>query len=225
MRSQIHAPRPSLWNLSASLIRLQTALVLLGAASVAWSQPKGPIQDNSFLIEEAYNQERGVVQHISTFSRVDGSGDWLYTFTQEWPVPDERHQLGFTLPVQRLNAVPESRTGLGDLAVNYRFQAVGLEGGPLAVAPRLSVLAPTGRSSKGLGAGGFGLQFNLPVSREIGRRLVTHWNAGLTHTFKAEDQLGRKADTDSYFLGQSVVGSRVPGSTSSSRPCGRAPSL
>lgn len=28
-----------------------------------------PIQDNSFLIEEAYNQEFGVVQHINTFTR------------------------------------------------------------------------------------------------------------------------------------------------------------
>jgi hypothetical protein len=27
--------------------------------------PASPIQDNSFLIEEAYNQEDGVIQHIS----------------------------------------------------------------------------------------------------------------------------------------------------------------
>ena len=43
------------------------------------------IQDNNFLIEEAYNQEEGVVQHISTFSRMWNSQDWSYTFTQEWP--------------------------------------------------------------------------------------------------------------------------------------------
>ena len=29
---------------------------------------EAPISDNSFLIEEAYNQEPGVVQHISNFS-------------------------------------------------------------------------------------------------------------------------------------------------------------
>ena len=44
-----------------------------------------PIQDNSFLVEEAYNQERNVVQHISTFSRLWNSKDWSYSFTQEWP--------------------------------------------------------------------------------------------------------------------------------------------
>jgi hypothetical protein len=38
------------------------------------------IQDNSFLLEEAYNQGTGVVQHISTFA-VGSGGDWGYTFT------------------------------------------------------------------------------------------------------------------------------------------------
>jgi hypothetical protein len=40
--------------------------------------------DNSFLIEEAYNQERGVIQHINSFARLWNSKDWAYTFTQEW---------------------------------------------------------------------------------------------------------------------------------------------
>ena len=36
-----------------------------------------PIQDNSFLIEEAYNQEAGVVQHINLFQRNWRTGEWL----------------------------------------------------------------------------------------------------------------------------------------------------
>lgn len=51
------------------------------------------IQDNSFLLEEAYNQEAEVVQHIQSFMYMKRSKDWVYTFTQEWPVPDETHQL------------------------------------------------------------------------------------------------------------------------------------
>jgi len=89
-------------------------ILLFLAAAPAWSQE--PIKDNSFLIEEAYNQEWGVVQHISAFSRVEGGGEWVYTFTQEWPVPNERHQLGFTLPVLGLGSGPKSNTGLGDVA-------------------------------------------------------------------------------------------------------------
>ena len=57
-----------------------------------------PISDNSFLIEEAYNQEGGVVQHISALLRAQ-DGAWLYTFTQEWPFFSQRHQLGFTVPL------------------------------------------------------------------------------------------------------------------------------
>jgi hypothetical protein len=56
-----------------------------------------PIQDNSFLIEEAYNQEDGVIQHISTFERLTNSRDWVYTQTDEWPFRSYKHQLSVTL--------------------------------------------------------------------------------------------------------------------------------
>jgi hypothetical protein len=80
-----------------------------------------PIQDNSFLVEEAYNQERGVVQHVSTFSRSEGSDGWMYAFTQEWPVRSQFHQLSYTVPIAR-NDVDNGSTGLGDIAINYRYQ-------------------------------------------------------------------------------------------------------
>ena len=43
------------------------------------------IEDNSFLIEEAYNQEAGVVQHINTMFYDWKHDTWSYSFTQEWP--------------------------------------------------------------------------------------------------------------------------------------------
>lgn len=65
--------------------------ILLGVSSVAQQSPapavEPGIQDNSFLVEEAYNQNFGVVQHISSFTRFWNSKDWNYSFTQEWPVP------------------------------------------------------------------------------------------------------------------------------------------
>lgn len=42
------------------------------------------IQDNSFLMEEACNQEPSVVRHINTFRRLDGN--WFCSFTDEWPL-------------------------------------------------------------------------------------------------------------------------------------------
>jgi len=182
---------------------LLTAGLVLSTAGTSRAQE--PIQDNSFLIEEAYNQERGVVQHISNFARVRGNGDWAYTFTQEWPLPDERHQVSYTLPVQDLHAYAATHEGLGDLALNYRYQAVGNGRAGLAISPRLSLLLPTGRAADNLGTGGVGVQVSLPVSRTVGSRVVTHWNVLITRTFSARDAAGDRAATNSFGAGQSVV--------------------
>jgi chemotaxis signal transduction protein len=183
---------------------LATVLVLLGLWAGA-VQAQEPIQDNSFLIEEAYNQERGVVQHINTFQHQAGSGSWAYTFTQEWPLPDQRHQLSFTLPVQDLHAPKSSTLGVGDVALNYRYQVSGIGGGAVAFSPRLSLLLPTGRAREGLGTGGVGVQVNLPLSWSLGSRFVTHWNAGVTRTLRARDGYGNEAGTTAIVLGQSLV--------------------
>lgn len=162
-----------------------------------------PIQDNSFLLEEAYNQERGVIQHISAFTRLWSSGDWGYTFTEEWPVPGhERHQLSLTV-----NVVSPSATGagLGDTLVNYRYQLVGSGDTRVAVAPRLSLIAPTGSAAQARGFGGAGLQVNLPASIVLSKRFVTHWNAGATVIPSASNGTGDNARALGYNLGQSVI--------------------
>ena len=161
----------------------------------------GQIQDNSFLVEEAYNQERGVVQHISTFERSSG-GDWEFAFTQEWPLGGIRHQLSYTIPVQRGSA---TGTGLGDVALNYRYQLVGNPEAITVVAPRLSVLLPTGNDEVERGSGGVGLQANMPVSYVVGPSLVTHWNAGVTVTPSARNPLDQSATTTDYNVGASAV--------------------
>jgi hypothetical protein len=65
------------------------------------SQPlaKG-IRDNSFFIEEAYNQEPGVVQHILNvpIDFTHGSREIAPSFTQEWPVFSQTHQFSYTIP-------------------------------------------------------------------------------------------------------------------------------
>ncbi|HET7746135.1 MAG TPA: transporter, partial [Vicinamibacteria bacterium] len=158
--------------------RIALALVLALAGTTALAQSPvepPPIADNSFLLEEAYNQEPGVIQHISLFQHT-GDGAWAYAFTEEWPVGGQRHQLSVTLP---LLATGEE-TGLGDAALNYRFQALGREGERTWFAPRLSLLLGNGSPSRGLGAGGAGLQVNLPLSVDLGERFVSHSNAGGT---------------------------------------------
>ena len=162
----------------------------------------GQIQDNSFLIEEAYNQESGVVQHISTLARPSGGESWAYGFTQEWPLGGIRHQLSYTIPVENIEGFG---TGIGDVALNYRHQLLGNPEAATVFAPRLSLVLPTGDHEEGRGTGAFGLQTNLLLSLVFAPQLVTHWNAGATLTPSAKSLLGEEATTMSFNLGASAI--------------------
>lgn len=159
------------------------------------------IRDNSFLIEEAYNQEPGVIQHIQTFQRMKDRS-WNYTFTEEWPVPRETHQLSVTVPVAHL---PDDggATGIGDVLLNYRYQL--LLKGAVALAPRLSLIFPTGDDDRGFGNGVLGYQANIPLSVEIGNKWVTHWNLGATYIPNAKGPGGVRRDTTGVNYGASLV--------------------
>jgi Putative MetA-pathway of phenol degradation len=185
-------------------VRLAALLLLLPAVHLSGQEPEapGPISDNSFLIEEAYNQEPGVVQHISTFTRPDGGGAWAYSFTQEWPLRGLKNQLSYTVPIAQADG---SGTGLGDIALNYRYQLAGDGDAELHVAPRVSLLLPTGDERKGRGAGGLGIQSNVPLSVRPLSALAIHANAGLTWTPRAKDELGAAAGTLDANLGASAI--------------------
>jgi hypothetical protein len=148
--------------------------VLAQPAAEAQPSPKWEILDNSFLVEEAFNQERGVVQNIFTWSR-DHDRAWGASFTQEWPAPAMRHQLSYTVPFSSTG----SARGFGDVLVNYRYQLREETASGAAVSPRASLILPTGRDADGLGSGTVGLQVNVPVSKQFGDFYV-HANAGHT---------------------------------------------
>jgi hypothetical protein len=95
--------------------------------------------------------------------------NWTYTFTQEWPAPGQTHQLSYTIPVISL---PDSDrvTGIGDVALNYRYQAIMKD--RFVFAPRFSLLLPTGDRKRGLGNGALGFQINIPLSVELNDGLL-----------------------------------------------------
>ena len=192
---------------SACLAAMLTTLLVTPVGAQSAGEPPElapkPIQDNSFLIEEAYNQESGVVQHIGVFTRERESGLWSFAFTQEWPLFSQRHQLSYAIPL--LSPGPGGDAGVGDIALNYRYQIIGADDDPLFVAPRISVLLPTGDERHDRGSGGTGLQFNLPVSLQHTARVVTHWNAGLTVTPAARNAAGERATTRAYNAGMSGI--------------------
>ncbi len=176
-------PRWVIGMLAWALMGLPAAAVGQQASGTSGARPvESPrIRDNLFVLEEAYNQEPGVVQHILVAGFDPASGGWTLSFTDEWPVPTDRNQVSLTMNLSRdPNAVG---VALSEVLVNWRYQAVGLGGvGPLALAPRLSLVIPTGALAHGRSRGVFGVQGNLPLSIEAGRWVAVHLNAGLTVT-------------------------------------------
>ncbi len=179
-------------------------LTLVGLPLLAQEKPKEPegISDNSFLIEEAYNQEKGVVQHIFNWQRFQTDRSWVGTFTQEWPMGSQTHQFSYTLPYLR---DPLTGNGLGDVLLNYRYQMSGGDDKEVSFSPRLSLVLPTGDSNKGRGTGALGVQVNLPLSVPLADTVFTHWNLGATVVPKAKNPLGEKADTLGTNVGASLI--------------------
>ena len=191
---------PLRWPLGAALFALGVA----PAAGVATQVPA--IRDNSFLVEEAYNQDAGVVQHAALLHHAGGSAGWQVVFAQEWPLGSQRHQLSFSMPFTG----GASASGLGDLGLHYRYQLLGGGEEPLAFAPRLSMLAPTGSPEDGTGAGSVGLQVGLPASLALGSRFAGHVNAAFTLTPASESPAGSRATAFDLGAGASVVWLAAP---------------
>ena len=211
LRKRLEAPLAiGSWLLAMAFGLL--ALSALTSCVHGQQHPKAdPIKDNSFLIEEAYNQDAGVVQHIYTFSRPMSGSDWAFSFSQEWPVRGMRHQVSYTVPMLRTGAGLLASEGVGDISLQYRYQLLGVDGGPLYVAPRAALVLATGDVTRGRGIGGSSTQLALPVSLELNPSFTVHGNLGLTHTPHAQNELHDRASLTSYNAGASFVWS--PSST------------
>jgi len=162
------------------------ALVTVSSSREIFAAEKRPIdviEDNSFFIEEAYNQEPGVVQHISTFAYNNDSRrrGWSFSFTQEWPVVSQDHQFSYTIPTYHFIDGSDRIYGVGDILLNYRYQLLMESDAMPAFAPRFSLILPTGSRRTGTGNNVVGYQVNLPFSKKLGDRFATHANFGLTY--------------------------------------------
>jgi len=195
---------PWLFRSLAILSSLATGFSL--SAAEEDPRPAMGIQDNSFLIEEAYNQEAGVVQHIFNLTRSvtrrPGPDDreWLFAFTQEWPIGIQDHQFSYTLPYSYIHTGGQTEHGAGDVFINYRYQVATETAARPAFAPRFSLIVPTGDEGKGLGDGTVGYQLNLPLSKVVSDRWTLHGNAGLTFLPDVEGE-----DLLNFNLGGSAI--------------------
>ncbi len=182
------------------------------------------IRDNGFLVEEAFNQEPGDVQHIFTWvnswSRRAGtrSRDFVGTYTMELPLGSQKHQFSFTTQYltafEKTTGNPANQTGdIGDTLLNYRYQLLS-DDDFLWAAPRFTLILPTGDERFGSGNGQLGYQFNLPISR-YEEKFDFHFNAGYTFTPEVSLPIVGGAnspffDLQGYNLGASVYLKHAP---------------
>lgn len=175
-----------------------TLLLASSAISLATEPLAKGIQDNSFLVEEAYNQEPGVVQHIANLvlTSTAGQKETFASFTQEWPIFTQQHQFSYTVP----HSFVEDEHGFEDIRLNYRFQALMEAERRPAFAPRLTLIVPTGDADKGFGHDRLGYEINLPFSKIVSDRWTLHFNAGGSVFPNAQDH-----DLWNYNLGASAI--------------------
>jgi hypothetical protein len=193
------------------------AVFLLPTVASGQQEPIEFIEDNSFLIEEAYNQEPGVVQHIfqALYSNGPRQRGWAFTFTQEWPIYGQDHQFSYTVLSYHLINEGQRQHGVGDTLLNYRYQALEEGPGTPAFAPRFSLIVPTGNRDKGTGNGVVGYQWNLPFSKKVTSRVALHANFGVNYLPHVRSpmnngELSPKRSLVSSWVGGSAIYALLP---------------
>lgn len=157
--------------------------LLIAGLSATQAQDVGELKDNSFLLEEAYNQEPGEVQHI-LMPELDANSFGGFEqrhqveLTQEWPLGGKRLQLSYTIPVGSSDG---SEWNVDHMVLRARYQVADEPAQPFAFAPALSLIwqkNPLERSFLTRSTVGVGLL--LPVSHTLSSRWALHANAGTT---------------------------------------------
>lgn len=160
------------------------------------------IEDNSFLLEEAYNQEIGVYQFIQNYQTFGKSGRYKYSFQNEIPITNETQQFSYEFRYER--AEDERHGAVNDPVINYRIQPYSKDG--VMFADRFGLIIPLGRVEKDAGNGVWGLEFMHAGSIELNDSFQTHFNIGVNYLphAKFEDTNNRKSITN-LILGSSLV--------------------
>lgn len=160
-----------------------------------------PLEDNSFLVEEAYNQEPGVVQFIQVYQKDVKTKNWDYVFINEIPILDESNQFSYELPLGYDEVLESSQ--IRDIKLNYRREF--FRNNQIVATGRISLVLPTGKYEDGFGLGALGVEGSLITSIKINQNWSQHWNIGYSTTPGAKNSTKDKADVSRYFYALSNI--------------------
>lgn len=161
------------------------------------------IEDNSFLLEEAFNQEYGIYQFIQVYQTPTQKRDnYDYSFENEIPLTDKVHQLSYEIPMA--NTDSSNRGGVGDMVLNYRWQPLNKDG--FLLAERFGLITPTGSVKNGTGSGAYGFEFTQAATLTVNDRLINHWNLGFSMIPNAKTSAHNfKRTVSSYSAASSLI--------------------
>lgn len=131
------------------------------------------IEDNSFLLEEAYNQDWGVYQFIQKY-QTSNKGILEYSFENEIPLTDKVHELSYEFA--HLKSDGQSHSKMGDTTVNYRWQPINKDG--FLVTERIGLIMPTGSVTDGTSSGVIGFEFMQSATKTLSDHWISHLNLG-----------------------------------------------
>ena len=176
------APRPRCWSRRCRSCSCASCLPLAAAAQTHGAEPRPKPARRSRSSTTRSSSKRHSIRKPASFrtsSASCGSSDaWELAFTQEWPVASQKHQLSYTVPF--LDHSGRS-TGVGNMLINYRYQATMEDPGMPAFSPRLSLILPTdNRGDDSRGSAG------QPAAQQAARRLLLPLNAGFTWLRRVE---------------------------------------
>lgn len=175
---------------------LLCVLLVLPAIAIA------KIEDNSFLLEEAFNQEWGVYQFIQKYQYMNKSKTYDYAFENEIPIADKVHQFSYEIPMAKTDK--DANGAVGDMSLNYRWQPLNKDG--MLVAERFGLILPTGKVDEGTGSGVYGFEFMQAATISIGERWMNHWNFGFDVLPNAKtDGIDKRRTTTGFTAGSSLI--------------------
>jgi hypothetical protein len=159
------------------------------------------IEDNSFLLEEAFNQEWGVYQFIQKYQTAKVAKGYEYSFENEIPITDKTQQFSYEFAFGRPDSAGHG--AISDVTLNYRLQPYNKDG--VLLADRFGLILPTGRVDKNAGNGVYGFEFMQAGTIAINENFVTHFNFGFDVLPNAKTAGIDKRRTLSSFTGGSSI--------------------
>lgn len=160
------------------------------------------IEDNSFLLEEAFNQEWGVYQFIQKYQTFNKAGTYDYAFENEIPITDKEFQFSYEIPVAQAE---DGRPGyIGDMSLSYRWQPLNKDG--FLISERFGLIVPTGNVKKDAGNGVYGFEFMQAATLTINEKWMNHWNFGFSMLPNAKvNNIPKRRTITSASAGSSLI--------------------